>query len=398
MPAGDRWARTEPPTQKRRKQARDDGQVARSPEIGGWAVVLAASVAAPAMLSFARARVLGVASSAFGAAAHPSAAGALGVLGTGMDQFALYIAVVGGAFMVVAVLAGVAQVGKAVSVKAARPRLSRLSPKSGFERLFSPKVGWELAKQVMKLAVLVAVGYVSLHALASQVAGATPATITPLVDFVGSSLLGFVRTASVIGLALGVADYGVQRHRLNQSLKMTKQEVRDEHRQQEGDPTVKAGLRRRQYVIARSRSIAAVRTADVVVANPTHIAIALQYDAARSGVPTVVAKGVDTLALRMKEEAARFGVPVVEDPPLARYLHATCPVGEHIPEEIYVAVAQLIAFVYSLRPAARAAGVHRLPHSVVPELAPDEPSPEVRALRARRRMRAERHGAGGHAA
>lgn len=398
MAAGDRWARTEPPTPKRKKQAREEGQVARSPEIGAWAVVLAASLFAPAVLSFARTRVLGVASSAFGVASHPSVKGALGVLGSGVRQFIVYIAVVGGAVMAVALLVGVAQVGKAASAKAARPRVSRLSPKNGFQRLFSPRIGWELAKQVLKLSVLVAVGYFSLHALALEVAGTTPASITPLVDYAGSSLLGFVRTVAVLGLALGAADYGVQRHRMNQSLKMTKQEVRDERKQQEGDPTVRAQLRRRQFVIARSRMIAAVKTADVVVANPTHVAVALQYDPQRSGVPRVVAKGIDTLAQRIREEAARVGVPVVEDPPLARYLHATCPVGDDIPAEIYVAVAQLIAFVYSLKPAVRGAGVHRPPHSVVPEIEPDAPPAGLRALKDRRRLQIASRGSGGNAA
>jgi flagellar biosynthetic protein FlhB len=162
---------------------------------------------------------------------------------------------------------------------------------------------------------------------------------------------------------------------------MTKQEVRDEHKQHEGDPHMRAHVRRRQYSIARSRTIAAVRTADVVVTNPTHYAVALQYDPARTNAPRLVAKGTDFLAERMKEEALRAGVPLVEDPPLARYLHATCEVDDMVPEEIYLAVAQLLAFVYRMPASLRGVGVRTRPHSAVPKTDDDGP------LRAGRRRR-----------
>jgi len=371
MPAGDRWARTEPPTEKRKKDARERGQVARSPEISAWVGILAGSLLVPFIFSEARAKVLGITAGAMQVASHPTSGGALRLVGFALGQFLAYMAVVGGALVAVALAAGLVQVGKAASFKAARPRFSRISLKEGLRNRFSPKVGWEVVKQVLKLSVLGFLGYVSLHGLILTVASKSPATLAPLISYAGSSLLGFVRAAALLGLALGAADYAIQRHRHSQSLKMTKQEVRDEHKERTGNPHVRGHLRRMQYRIARSKTIAAVRTADVVVTNPTHFAVALQYDPARANAPRVVSKGADALALRIREEAERCGVPVVEDPPLARYLHATCEVDQLVPAEIYLAVAQLLAFVYRMPVSLRGNGVHRRPHSVVPDVEAD---------------------------
>ncbi len=387
MAAADKHSKTEAPTQKRKQKAREDGQVARSPDVAGWLAILFGTMLLPWLVSSARTRLMSVTGSAATVMGHPTLPGALGVLATGLRQFLLQAVLTGGVFMAVGVLANIAQVGRAASFKAARPRLSHLSPRTGFQRMFSPKAGWELAKQVLKLVVLAAIAYFSLRTLIADVAGKTPVTLGPLLSFAASSLLSFVRTVALIGFLLGVADFAVQRHRVTQSLKMTKQEVKDERKDQEGNPEMKGRLRRQQYAIVRSRMMAAVKTADVVVANPTHFAVALRYDASSSGAPKVVAKGVDGLAVRIREEAARHGVPVVEDPPLARYLHAVCEVEQPIPVAVFVAVARLIAFVYALAPSTRGVGVHRRPYSVVPEI-PEGPRRPVAARRRRRALAA----------
>lgn len=394
MAGGDKYSRTEAPTPKRRREAREEGRVARSPEVNGWLAMLAASMLLPWFLSLAKTRVFGVTTAAVGVMQHPSVAGDVSVLESGLRQFLQYAAIVGGVLLAIGLTASVAQVGRAASVKAARPRFSRISPKAGLQRLFSPQAGWELAKQVLKLALLAGIAYFSLRTIMMTVGDKQPVSLSPLLSYLGSSLITFVRTVALIGLGLGLADFGYQRHRLNQQLKMTKHEVRDERRQQEGDPAVKGRIRRQSYAIARSKVIAAVKTADVVVTNPTHFAVALQYDPSRGGAPRVVAKGVDGLALRIREEAGRHAVPVVEDPPLARYLHATCEVEQQIPTAVYLAVARLIAFVYSLTPPMRAIGTHRRPHSVVPDIDPDEPPPAIRAARRQREALAAARGGG----
>lgn len=371
MPAGDRHARTEQPTEKRRKTAREEGQVARSPEVNAWTAVLTASVAIPWLFSIARTRVLTVTAAALDVAAHPTLPRALGVLGSGLDAVLVIAGIAGGVFMGVGVLVSTLQVGRAASIKAARPRLSKVSPRTGLKRLFSTQAAWELAKQVLKLTLLTVVGYVALHGIISVAGMSSQADLLPLLGYASGSLLGFIRMAGATGLLVSLVDYGIQRHRTAQSIKMTKQEVKDERKSQEGDPAVRARMLRQLMSRLRQSAIAAVRNADVVIANPTHFAVALRYDPSRVGAPTVVAKGVDSLALRIREEAVRRGVPVVEDPPLARYLHAVCEVDEQVPVAVYVAVARVIAFVYSLTPAARSASIHRRPHSVVPTVDPD---------------------------
>lgn len=395
MADGDKYARTEKPTPKRKKEAREDGQVARSPEVGGWLAMLAASMLLPWLFSLARTRVFDVTAQAANVMEHPSVPGALAVLESGLRQFLEYAAIVGCTFLAIGLAASIAQVGNAVSVKAARPKFSAISPKAGLKRLFSPQALWELAKQVMRLGLLTLLAYYSLHTIVMTVGSKDPVTLAPGLSYLASSLVSFIRIVSLLGFALGLADWGYKRHQLQGKLKMTKQEVKDERRQQEGDPHVKSRLRRQQYAIARSKVIAAVKTADVVVTNPTHFAVALQYDPKRGGAPRVVAKGMDSLALRIREEAGRHCIPVVEDPPLARYLHATCDIEQQIPAAVYVAVARLIAFVYSLTPAMRGIGVHRRPYSVVPEIDPDEPPPAIRAARRQREALAASRGSAG---
>ncbi len=386
MAAGDKHARTEAPTPKHKKEAREKGQVARSPEVGGWLAMLAATMLLPWLFSLAKSRVFAVTSSAVSVMQHPTLGGALGVLEGGLRQFLDFAAITGGVFMAIGLVAGIAQVGKAASFKAARPKLSSISPKQGLQRLVSPQALWELGKQLSRLLVLAVLAYFSLRTIVMTLGGKSPASLGPALSYLASSVISFIRTVSVVGFALALADYGVKRHKLQTQLKMTKQEVKDERRQQEGSPEVKGRIRRQQYAIARSKVIAAVKTADVVVTNPTHFAVAIQYDPSRSGAPRVVAKGVDALALRIKEEAGRHTVPVVEDPPLARYLYATCEIDHQIPAAVYLAVARLIAFVYSLTPAMRTVGVYRRPHSVVPELDPDELPPAIRAARRQREL------------
>lgn len=384
MNAGDRWARTEPPTEKRKEKAREEGQVAHSPEVNGWAAILVASLLIPFMLSQAESRVMGITTSALQVASHPSVQGALACIAGALLQFLEFIGIIGGIFASVGIFVATAQVGWAASFKAARPRFSRVSPKAGIKNLFSTQSLWGLVKSIIKLGILSAAGYIVIHNLTMAVADKTPASLTPLLEYAGSSFLSFIRLMAVIGFAVGVADYAFQRKRTNDSLKMTKQEVRDERRQQTGDPHMRAQFRRRAYTIARTKTLAAVKTADVVVTNPTHFAVALQYNVEKASAPRVVAKGIDDLALRIREEAQANGIPVVEDPPLARYLHATCEVEQTIPPEIYVAVAKLIAFVYLLPKRPQGMGVLHVPHSVVPTVDPDALPPAVAAAQARR--------------
>ena len=366
MAAGDKHQRTEKATPKRRKEARDRGQVPRSADVSAFIGLLGASALLPALVSSAKSHILGVFQQSLNVIQDPTTAGAEGVFGLGMKTAFEVILPLAAALAAVGVAANAAQVGLHLTPKALRPKFSRISPKGGFSRLFSPMNAVNLWKQVAKIVIL---GGITTEVIMSLMHSVPAGTAVPLISTVGigaGKLLTFVRTVALIGVALGILDYAYQRKHLFDSLKMTKQEVKYEMRYREGDPYTKGEIRKRSYQIARTRVLAAVRTADVVVANPTHFAVALQYDKARAAAPVVLAKGEGLLALRIKDEAGRCLIPVVEDPPLARYLFATTEPGHVVPTEIYVAVARLLAFIYSLPPSLRGGNINSYPHSAVP--------------------------------
>ena len=280
----------------------------------------------------------------------------------------MLVAPVLGAAVVLGFVGTGAQVGLGFSPKALRPKFSRVNPLAGLRRLLSPTGAWELGKQTLKLAT---VGWVSVHAvqrLVSTLAGGRSLSLQTAAATGAAAALALVRTAAGVGLVLALADWAYQRHRLATNLMMTKQEVKDENRQAEGDPLVKGQIRARMRRLSRLRMMAAVAQADVVVANPTHYAVALVYDRTGGGAPRVVARGAGAVALRIKAEAADHGVPVVEDPPLARAIYAACQIDDEIPRALYLAVARLLAFVYSLSAVRRGAPVtHRTDTALLPE-------------------------------
>lgn len=364
----DRSQRTEKPTGKKKREARRQGQVARSPDVVPWLTTLAATFVAGPVIRAAQTRLADLVQQCARVIAHPDQASDLQILGAGFRDFAVVVAPVLGAALVLGVVGTGAQVGLGLSPGALRPKFSRVNPLSGLRRVLSPAGGWELAKQTLKLA---AVGWVAVRAvenLVSTLAGGRSLSLEVAAGAGAAAALSLVRTTAGVGLVLALADWAYQRHRLAANLKMTKQEVKDENRQAEGDPMVKGQIRSRMRKLSRLRMMAAVAQADVVVANPVHYAVALVYDRSGGGAPRVVARGAGAVALRIKEEAATHGVPVVEDPPLARAIYAACQIDDEIPRVLYLAVARLLAFVYSLSTVQRGAPVtHRTDTGLLPE-------------------------------
>jgi len=346
-----REERTEKATPKHRKRAREKGQVARSPDLGG-SVVLAVGLFA---LSLLGPRIVGDAASTFrqmlGQIAHPArattASGLDDLMHTALSTFLLAVAPVALACMSAGALAGVAQVGFRPTAYVLKPDFRRINPASGARNLFGPNAIFEALKAIAKVAV---VGAVAALALLPGLTGlAADVGISPYSLGVqsGSSALGVAQHAAFAYLLIGVLDYAWRRRRHEHQLRMTKQEVKDEVRQYGVSAEVKAALRRRQMQAARARMMAAVPDADVVVTNPTHYAVALSYDGSRTA-PEVVAKGKDLIAAQIKRIAEENDVPVIADPPLARALHSSVEIGQIIPEELYAAVARVLAFVYRL--------------------------------------------------
>lgn len=355
--AGRRDDKTEKPTPKRKREARRRGQVARSTDLTGWMGMLVASLVLPVLLRSGSKRMVALMAQGSTVMSHPSPAAALGLLGAGFEDLLVLVLPTAGALALTSLLANVAQVGLLFSPEAAKPKLSRVSPKAGLKRIFSANSLWELVKQLLKLGLLFFLAFQVVRTLALQVVPSAPVDMGPMISLAGNSIMKMVRDIALVGLALGALDYGVQRRRVNQSLKMSKQEVKEEARKSEGDPLIRGAIRRKQFSMSRLRMMAAVAGADVVVTNPTHYAVALRYEAGRGHAPRLVAKGAGPIALRIRDEAHRHHVPVVEDPPLARAIYGACELDAQIPEQLYVAVARLLAFVFTLPQIVRRSGV-----------------------------------------
>jgi flagellar biosynthetic protein FlhB len=256
-----------------------------------------------------------------------------------------------------AILAAAAQGGLRPATKLFKPDFKRLNPLKGLKKTFGGQAAWEAVKSLAKVLVLALVVYNSMKSLVPALLAATAIPLQTIIGMVASTVLHVVRIAAVTGLVLAFADYFVARRRVNKQLKMSKEEVKEEHRKSEGDPHVKGQIRARQHAMARSRMMADVPQADVVVVNPTHVAVALKYDPTK-GAPRVVAKGAELVAAKIREVAAEHRVPMVQDVPLARALFAACDVGDEIPAELFGAVARVLAFIMLLKSKGSAAGLH----------------------------------------
>ena len=345
--------RTESPTPKRLRDARRKGMVARSPEISLWLLVLAATFIAPMALKM-------ILPSLYQLVYLPeqlvsqdiTSATAVAALDSGLAAAAKVMVATAGIGFLLAALATVSQSGIVLVPRNLAPKFERLSPAKNAKRIFSSNSALELAKSILKLAIAGGVSWAVIHSQFVAIASGT-ATLSQSVSMAAGGAMAMVRALALAGLALGLADFFRQRQSLHRQLRMTKQEVKDEMRESEGDPLVKGRVRRLQRQMSRMRMATAMKSADVLVVNPTHYAVALRYDPELSPAPVVVAKGSGHLAARLRELAAENLVPVVRDPLLARTLHAACPVGASVPPEIFLAVAKLLAFVFRLAGPAR---------------------------------------------
>jgi flagellar biosynthetic protein FlhB len=366
MPAGGE-DRTEKATPKRREQAQKRGQVARSADLSGAAVLLAGVLALSAFGGHSVQALGEFMRASFAAITNPQSNGSgEGLHAVGMAGLRTLISVVApvlGASAAAALLSQALQAGGRVRMAPLRFDLKRISPAAGIKNLLGPNSLFEALKALLKTG---AVGVVALLALLPDFTG-LPSKVgtSPLAigALAGTGALGVAQRAAFAYLLIGIIDFAWRRHRMERKLRMTKQEVRDEVRQHSIPAEVRQALRRRALALARVRMMAAVPQADVVLTNPTHYAVALRYDGSHPA-PEVVAKGQELIAARIKEIAQEHDVPVICDPPLARSLYASCEIGDVIPAELYMAVARVLAFVYRLSgrrataPRARAHGLH----------------------------------------
>ena len=344
--------RTEQATPRRIEELRSKGQVARSAEVNTAAALLASFIILQNFGGEAALRMRWLVQRHLGALDQADLTPQI-LMGLAQDTTVFFLGVMAPLFLllpVVGVLSSVAQVGPLLAGKALAPDVNRINPINGFQRLFGTHGLIELVKAMLKaglIALLVVKTYtdnmpeiMDLAAIGDLRAAAPQAAMIAL-------RLGM--TAAVAFLGLAALDYGYQRWEFQRNARMTRDELRDEMRQMEGRPEVRAAIRRRQRQMAAGRMMAAVPTATVVVTNPTHLAVALTYRAGEMGAPEVVAKGAGHVAERIKAIAAEHDVPVVENKPLAQALFRTVDIGTEIPANLFQAVAEVLAYIYSLR-------------------------------------------------
>lgn len=333
--------KTEKATPQRRRESRREGRVARSAEIGVAASFLAVAMGlrlgGPPALELLRRETASLLTMSVDGIAPPAEAG---IAAGRMLLAGLPFIAVG---LVVTVAVGFAQTGGAVSTKALQPKLSHLSPSKGLQRLKPSTGGWELARTLMKLGLLAALtwGPVTEWARTAPLGRGLDAGLASTLQASWTLLLRGLFAASLVA----AADFLWNFRKLGKDMRMSKEEVKQEAKNSEGDPLVKGQRRRRAFELSRNRMMSDVASADVVVTNPTHLAVALRYSA-EEGAPKVVAKGADRIAAKIRGEARRHGVPVTEDKPLARALYRRCPVGTFVPAALYEAVAVVLALAY----------------------------------------------------
>lgn len=344
--------RTEQATPRRRAKAHEEGRVARSPELSAAVILLAGTVALSAWGPSTVARECSALLRDLGQwlAAGPLTEGdATAALRAAGRHGALAVLPLLLAVAIPAALVNAVQARGVLATDTLAPQLSRISPRTGLERLFSLQSVVTVVQALLKFAVIGLVAYLVLRAAWPAIVGLNGTGVEQIAAMLRSVGVRIALTTGIAFLGLSGADYLYQLYRHEQSLRMTRQEVVQEFKETEGDPLVKSRMQSLARSLARRRMLKDVKTADVVVTNPTHLAIALKYDLQQGSAPIVIAKGERKVAERIKALAKEAGVPTVENKPLARALMGVGVVGKPIPATLYAAVAEVLAFVYRTR-------------------------------------------------
>jgi len=350
MADSDSGEKTEEPTAKKLTDARKKGQIARSKDLGTFFVLVGSACAMLLMgkaLATAMANMMGHLFSISREEAMDVNA-LFKVINDGVYQVLSPLLWIFFIVMLAAFIGNTLLGGMSFSWEAMAPKASKLSPIAGFKRMFGVQAAVELLKSVLKFFVVFIVAFLLLSGLFEEILGLSRETIPTNFGHAVTMLLWmFLVLALSIGIIVVIdAPYQVWNH--NRQLKMTKQEIKDEHKSTEGSPEIKGRIRRTQYEMSQRRMMQDVPDSDVVITNPTHFSIALKYDAAVGGAPVLSAKGVDEMALHIRTIAKEHQIEIIQSPALARSLYYTAEVGDDIPEELFAAVAQVLAFIFQL--------------------------------------------------
>jgi len=350
MAESDSGERSEEPTSKKIEDARKDGQIARSKELGTMFVLVGSATAMLMMggelvdgLSRMMTRLFSLTKQeAFDV--HASFQVILQAVGAVLDPLLWIFAIIAMAAFVGNILLG----GVSFSWKAAGIKPSKMSPFAGFKRMFGAQAAVELLKSILKFFVVAIVAYLLLKNLFEEIIGLSLETSPSNFSHAVNLLLWMFMTLTLSLVIIAAIDVPYQLWKHTNELKMTKQEIKDESKNSEGNPEIKGRLRRLQMEVSQRKMMAEVPNSDVVITNPTHYSVAIKYDFKAGGAPLVIAKGVDEMAIHIRKIAKEHQIEIIPSAALARSLYYTTEVNEEIPEELFAAVAQVLAFIFQL--------------------------------------------------
>lgn len=353
---GEGGEKTEPATQKKLEDARKEGKVAKSKELTAAFDLIILFLVLKIFISYVGENLIGIFTYIYGRIAEFVSVNEAGLTSVAvsslmMDLILKFLLIVLPFFLcgvVITLLVSVIQVGWKVSTKPMQPQLSKFNPINGFKRIFSKESLFNLVMAIVKIALIIYIAYTSIRNEANDLFILYEIPLNQAISLIGSIIIDTGLKISLVYLVVGIADYVYQKHKFKEDMKMTKQEVKDEYKNTEGDPKVKGQQRRRMQEASQRRMMQSVPEADVVITNPTHFAAALKYDAEVSRAPVLLAKGEDYLAQKIKEVARENHIEIVENKPLARMLYHNVEVGAEIPPELYQAVAEVLAMVYHM--------------------------------------------------
>ena len=346
--------KTEEATPKKLQDARKEGQVARSQELSTAVMLLAFFLVLKVFVGFIGTRFLGSFTKIYQVIdVYTADEFGSGMAGAFMRDSLIDILVICLPIFIVAVLVAfvvtIAQVKWQVTTKPLQPKLSKFNPINGFKRIFSKDKLFELVKDVVKIALIFYVSYSDLREGAETIGMLYDLSLPQAIVYVGDFVINLGIKLSAIYLLVGFADYIYQKLKFKKDLMMSKQEVKDEYKQQEGDPQVKGKIKSKMREVSQRRMMQSLPEADVVITNPTHFACAIKYDKEVSEAPVLIAKGADYLAQKIKDAAKEHNVPIVENKPLARMLYYNVDLDSEIPRELYQMTAEVLAYVYKLK-------------------------------------------------
>lgn len=343
--------KTEKATPKKRREARNKGQVVKSTELSTALSLLAMFFVIMLEANSISSGLQNIMTNVFtnGLNSSFSEGDIQSFLTNLVIQVAKLLAPVLLTGLVVGVASNILQVGFLFTSESLQFKFDRINPLSGFKRIYSIRAIIELLKSILKISIVGVATFSVLWMHRSELKGMVSLTLTESLSFIGRIVLQMGLTASVLLIVLAGFDYAYQRFEYEKNLRMSKQDIKDEYKNSEGDPLIKSKIRERQRQMAMRRMMQEVPKADVIITNPTHYAVALRYDEKTMDAPKVVAKGADFVALRIREIAKEHKVVIVDRKPLARALYAQLDIGDSVPESFFKAVAEILAFVYKLK-------------------------------------------------